>query len=197
MNQFKFLALAFQYYAKRYKTFPTNANYSEEGQPLLSWRVHLLPYIEQSKLYEQFHLDEPWDSEHNKKLISQMPETYADPDSALRAVNRAGKTTYVAPVAAETIFPGNVPLTFKDVTDGLSNTIMFVEVNPERAVVWTKPDDWQVDLNDPWAGLRRDDRNWFTAAFCDGHASIFDEQSVSAKTLRALLTRASGDVIEW
>ena len=199
MNQFKQIALAFQGYVYRYKTFPTDVHYDDDGKPLLSWRVHLLPYLElgDGDLYRQFNLDEPWDSEHNKKLISQMPETYADPDSALRMVNQAGKTTYVAPVAAETIFPGNVPLTFKDVTDGLSNTIMFFEVSPERAVVWTKPDDWQVDLNDPWAGLRRDDRNWFTAAFCDGHASIFDEQSVSAKTLRALLTRASGDVIEW
>ncbi len=197
MNQFKQIALAILNYDDRHKTFPTNANYSKEGQPLLSWRVHLLPYLEQSKLYEQFHLNEPWDSEHNKQLIVQMPQIYAEPDSALRAINQAGKTTYVVPVAAETLFPGNEQLTYKDITDGTSNTIMFVEVNPERAVVWTKPDDWQVDLNDPWAGLRRDDRNWFTAGFCDGHVNTFDEQSLSAKTLRALLTRASGDVIEW
>ncbi|MCH8840133.1 MAG: DUF1559 domain-containing protein [Planctomycetes bacterium] len=197
MNQFKHIALAFHNYADRHKMFPANANYANDGKPLLSWRVPLLPYLEQGELYGQFNLDEPWDSEHNKKLISRMPEVFADPDPALRAISRAGKTTYVVPVAAETLFPGNEQLTFKDVTDGTSNTIMFVEVNPERAVIWTKPDDWEVDLDDPWAGLRRNDRNWFTASFCDGSAHIFDEQRVPAKKLRALLTRAGGEVIEW
>jgi len=39
----------------------------------------ILPYIEQNNLYQQFHLDEPWDSEHNQKLMQQMPKTYASP----------------------------------------------------------------------------------------------------------------------
>jgi len=197
INDFKQIALAILNYQDRYKTFPTAANYDDEGKPLLSWRVLVLRELELGDLYREFKLDEPWDSEHNKQLIERMPQVYADPDPALRAINQAGKTTYVAPVASETIFSGNEELTYKDINDGTSNTIMFVEVNPERAVIWTKPDDWNVDLEDPWAELRRDDRDWFTAGFCDGHVQIFDEQRVPAKKLRALLTRAGGEVIEW
>ena len=52
--------------------FPASAIYSDDGKPLLSWRVHILPFIEQQHLYEQFRFDEPWDSEHNRKLIAQM-----------------------------------------------------------------------------------------------------------------------------
>ena len=58
---------------------PATASYNKQGKPLLSWRVHLLPYLEHENLYKEFHLDEPWDSEHNKKLIDQMPAIYHRP----------------------------------------------------------------------------------------------------------------------
>src|SRR6185312_11489838 len=56
---------------------PPPAITDKAGKPLLSWRVALLPYLEQVALYNQFHLDEPWDSEHNRKLLPQMPKVYA------------------------------------------------------------------------------------------------------------------------
>jgi prepilin-type processing-associated H-X9-DG protein len=59
--------------------------------------------------------------------------------------------------------------------------------------VWTKPDDWSVDLSDPLDGVKRDDRGFFTAAFCDGHVRIL-QNSTSPATLKAMLTRAAGDV---
>jgi len=69
----KQIALAMHNYHDTYGTFPPHAIYSKDGKPLLSWRVMILPYIEQNNLYQQFHLDEPWDSEHNQKLMQQMP----------------------------------------------------------------------------------------------------------------------------
>ncbi len=69
--------------------FPPAATYDKEGKPLLSWRVALLPYLRHEKLYEQFHLDEPWDSEHNIKLLPQMPLAYGGverPDGPLGAL---------------------------------------------------------------------------------------------------------------
>ncbi|NOY29689.1 MAG: DUF1559 domain-containing protein [Planctomycetes bacterium] len=196
MNQFKNIALAFHNYADRYKTLPAHANYDDNGKPLLSWRVHLLPYLDQSALYKQFHLDEPWDSKHNRPLAEILPAIYADPDSALRRINAAGKTTFVVPVSEGMVFGRPEGTKFKEIIDGTSNTIMFVEVVPERAVIWTKPDDWKVNLDDPWQGVRRDDRDWFTTGFCDGHAKVFDS-SLPAKKLRALLTRAGKEIIEW
>jgi len=102
MNQFKNIALAFHSYCNRHKTFPTNS-YNEEGKPLLSWRVHILPYISGQAIYDQFHLDEPWDSEHNRPLVEKMPALYADPDSALRNINRQGKTTFVVPTGKDLV----------------------------------------------------------------------------------------------
>ncbi len=196
MNQFKHIALGVLNYESSNKSFPAPASYDETGKPLLSWRVLILPYLEEGKLYKQFHLDEPWDSDHNRALVAKMPSIYADPDSALRKLNQSGRTTFVVPVGPETAFPKEGGIRARDITDGTSNTIMFVEVVPKRAVVWTQPADWDVDLNDPWRGVRRDDRDWFTNAFCDGSARVYDS-SLPAEKLRLLLMRADGEVIEW
>jgi hypothetical protein len=179
------------------KAFPFGAPEFKEEQPLLSWRVLVLPYLEQKDLYDQFRLDEPWDSEHNKQLIAKMPAIYADPDPALRPLNAAGKTTCIVPHGPETINPGQESMTFKQITDGTSATIMVLEVPPERAEVWTKPSEEDFDMVQPWTMVRRQDRSWFVAGFSDGHARAIDEQSVPSDKLRALLTRAGGEVIEW
>ena len=82
MNNMKNIMLALLNYESARKAFPAHANYSADGKPFLSWRVHVLPFnLEQQALYDQFHLDEPWDSEHNKTLIARMPEFYLDPSS--------------------------------------------------------------------------------------------------------------------
>jgi len=76
-NNLKQIAIAFHQYHDTYKSLPLHAIYSKDGKtPLLSWRVAILPFIEQDALYKQFKLDEPWDSEHNKKLIPLMPRIY-------------------------------------------------------------------------------------------------------------------------
>ncbi len=76
-NNLKQIGLAMHNYHATNNMLPPHATYDKNGKPLLSWRVFILPYIEQQDLYKQFHLDEPWDSEHNKKLLAKMPVIYA------------------------------------------------------------------------------------------------------------------------
>jgi len=196
MNTFKNIGIAFHNYHNKHKSFPAHANYDEKGKPLLSWRVHLLPYLDQNALYKQFHLDEPWDSEHNLPLSKILPAIYADPDSALRKINAAGKTTFVVPTGFGTLFDGPEGASIKKIIDGTSNTIMLVEVVPERAVIWTRPADWEVDFGDPLNGVRRSDRDWFNAARCDGSAHSI-ENAVDEDKLRALLTIAGKESIPY
>src|SRR5688500_14843053 len=75
-NHMRLIALAFHQYHDAYTVLPTN-QLGKDNSPLLSWRVQILPFAEQEALYKQFKLDEPWDSEHNKKLIGRMPALYA------------------------------------------------------------------------------------------------------------------------
>ncbi len=193
MNSFKAIALAMLNYEAAHKSLPAAASYSPDGKPLLSWRVHILPYLDEQKLYNEFHLDEPWDSEHNKQLIARMPLYYADPNPAVRrAAGGEGRTTYVVPFGEGTLFAGTSGVKLTDVKDGTSNTALVVEVVPERAVVWTQPEDWGVNLADPTNGVKRSDGKGFVAAYCDGSVRILDS-NMDPKKLAAVLTRSGGD----
>ncbi len=97
-NHLKQVALAMLLYHQVYRHFPPAAIKDAHGQPILSWRVRLLPYLGEFALYDEFHLDEPWDSPHNKKLIAKMPGNFAPSSAKLR---EQGKTTVVAPVGAD------------------------------------------------------------------------------------------------
>jgi len=100
VNNLKQIMLAMHNYHDVYKSFPPQAIRSKEGKPLLSWRVALLPYLNEQPLYQQFHLDEPWDSAHNKPLIEKMPALLASPalGEALRA---KGMTSYLVPLSKQ------------------------------------------------------------------------------------------------
>ncbi len=91
VNNLKQIALAMHNLHDVNNHFPPQAIVDDDGKPLLSWRVAMLPYLEQQDLYNEFKLDEPWDSEHNKALIPRMPAVFAIPGAAKP---EPGKTFY-------------------------------------------------------------------------------------------------------
>ncbi|MCA9230040.1 MAG: DUF1559 domain-containing protein [Planctomycetales bacterium] len=173
MNNMKQIMLALLNYESAFGHFPAHANYDNDGKPLLSWRVHILPFLEQQNLYDAFHLDEPWDSEHNQKLIARMPELFVDPSSGLSP--EEGKTHYLGVSGKGYAFDGtDRELRMKEFTDGLSNSIMILQVEDDRATTWTKPDDWQLDKQKPLKGLTGSMHpGTFLAGFADGHVRSF------------------------
>ncbi len=191
MNNVRQLLMAMIIYENVYRRLPSRAIFSKEGKPLLSWRVQILPYIEEEALYKQFHLDEPWDSDHNKSLISQMPTIFNSP--AETAAD--GKTRYVVPVGKGTIFEGEKGLTLAQITDGLSKTILLVEVGPEKAVTWTKPDDMEYNPEKPLAGFGPISPTGFNIGFADGVIRRI-MPTVDLEVLKAMFTYAGGEVVE-
>jgi hypothetical protein len=193
-NNLKQIALAWHNYLDVNKTFPADIR-DKDGKPLLSWRVAILPFIEQDNLYKQFKLDEPWDSEHNKKLIPLMPATFRSP--AQKAGD--GKTTCLAP-RGETGAKGEVKIgvlgaRIQDVTDGTSNTILVLETGDGAAVEWTKPADLDVDVKQPLKGLLGHyGGDGFLAAFADGSVR-FISGKITPQTLNAVFTRNGGEVV--
>ncbi|MEX0936573.1 MAG: DUF1559 domain-containing protein [Pirellulales bacterium] len=190
-NNLKQIALAMHVYHAQANHLPARASFDEEGNALLSWRVHLLPYLEQEALYDQFKLDEPWDSPHNKQLIAQMPKIYKTPNTANIA---DGKTVYQVPVGEGTIFPGTEETTFAEIRDGTSNTILALEVDADEAVEWTKPEDYQVDPDRPMRGLGNLRPQHFLAAFADGSVRVI-QSSVDPATLKAMFTASGGEAV--
>jgi hypothetical protein len=191
-NNLKQMALAMLNYESVNGRYPTYANFDKDGKPLLSWRVHILPFVEHEDLYKQFHLDESWDSEHNKKLIAKMPRIYGLPDNS--KLRKDGKTIYLAPLGEATMFPGPRPVKITDVTDGTSNTILLVEGGDDQAVIWTKPDDLHYDSTKPFQGLGKRWNGGFWVAFADGSVH-FIPATVDKDTLKALFTIAGGEAV--
>jgi type II secretory pathway pseudopilin PulG len=192
MNNLKQMALGLLNYESARKTLPTQAICDKEGKPLLSWRVRILPYMEEQDLYNQFHLDEPWDSEHNKELITRMPQVYADPNAKLAE----GKTNYLAVVGKECVFEGtDKAVGLRNITDGTSKTITIVEADANKAVEWTKPGDLNFDAKNPTAGLGHVRPGGWMAAFLDGHIQ-FISNSCDPNIVKALMTKAGGEKVE-
>ncbi|MAT14668.1 MAG: hypothetical protein CMJ46_05285 [Planctomyces sp.] len=188
----KLLGLAMFDYHDAHQKFPAIANFDKSSKkPLLSWRVHLLPFVDQYDLYRKFRLDEPWDSEHNKELIAQIPEVFR-PENAKLA--EAGETKLVAPVGKNTLFSSDgKEIELASVTDGLSNTIMLLESDDEHAVVWTKPEDLNVDLEKPRSGLQSRPPGGSLVLIADGSVHFFSE-SMTDETWKGLLTKNGGEV---
>ena len=195
MNNFKQVVLAMQMYESTHGRLPSQAVCDKQGKPLLSWRVMLLPYVEDGDLYEQFRLDEPWDSEHNLKLVERMPAVYSDPAAPDQAAR--GLTTVQVLTGKDTPFP--VPdrnPRLATISDGLSRTLAIVEAMPDQAVPWTKPDDIEFDPEEPLAGVGNPRRQagLFVAAMLDGSVRMLTPD-IDPELFQALVTPNGGEPV--
>jgi hypothetical protein len=189
LNNLKQIGLAIHSYHDAYKHFPTNV-YDKNGKALLSWRVQILSFVEHANLYQQFKMDEPWDSEHNKKLAKDMPEVFRSPNSKAAP----GKTIYLGPAGPGLFFSGPKELKFGDITDGTSNTIMVLGVDDDHAVDWTKPADLPINPKQPLKGLGGNPQGTFQALFADGSAHILNRK-IAPQDFYHMLTIAGGEVV--
>jgi len=190
VNNLKQIGLAMHSYHDVHGTLPPAAVCDKTGKPLLSWRVLVLPYIEGEKLYKEFKLDEPWDSEHNKKLLARMPKVYAIPGLTKPGATDTHYRVFVGNGAGfDWIMGHKLP----DFTDGTSNTLMCVTA--ETAVPWTKPDELEFDPDKDMTRVAgRVVNGRFQFVMCDG--SVRTLAKIPAKdTLHALITRSGGEVI--
>ena len=125
-------------YHDRHGALPPLYTVDEEGNPLHSWRVLILPYMKQQALYEQIRLDEPWDSDHNSLFHDQMPDVYKCP---YHPGDSRRSCTYSA-IAGWSFVPATevgsvVGLKFVDFTGDAWDTPVLVEVS--EAFNWMDP----------------------------------------------------------
>ncbi len=160
-----------------------------DGKPYLSWRVHFLPFLEEKALYEQFHLNERWDSDHNRAMLDQMPDRYRfsqEGDPTL--------TQVVFLTGPQTVFDGKINGDFRKITDGTSNTLLALIVPAEKAVPWTKPVDAVFDPDDPLAVARPISPDGIHVLFVDGSTRTLPAD-IDAESFKALVTPTGGEPV--
>lgn len=194
------IALALQNYHDVYDSFPPAYIADANGKPMHSWRVLILPFLENRNLYDQYRFDEPWNGPNNSRLASEMPEYYQ-----CRA-SRNGQlgpppTRYVAVVGPGTVWPDAKSTRFADIADGFGNTILIVETS-NAPVHWMEPRD--LDLRtmnlsiNPKAGKAISSKHpsgGAHAAMVDASVVFLSEKKCTPNTLRALLTISGGEKV--
>jgi RNA polymerase sigma factor (sigma-70 family) len=187
INNLKFITLAMHIFAQRHgETLPAAA-IRKDGKPLLSWRVAILPYLEQDALYNKFHLDEPWDSPHNKALLEEMPDVYAPVTHNDKSQHSTHYQVFTGPGA---LFDGDEGTKLADIKDGPEWTFMVVEA--AKPVPWTKPEDLPFDAQKPLPELGGLIEGGFCVGFADG-AARFLKRTIDPKVLKALITSNGGE----
>lgn len=189
-NNLKQIGLAMHAYHDAFKRFPPAATVDKAGKPLLSWRVAILPFLEQEKLYNQFKQDEPWDSAHNIKLLETIPAVYAPLDDGKGGRT---KTAYCVFAGPGTVFDGNKGISFVAITDGTSNTILVVEAG--EGVPWTKPQDLPYSDKEALPKLGQG-KNGFAVLMCDGSVKQF-RSDFDVQQMRYAILRADGNVVDF
>ncbi len=194
-NNLKQIGLAMHNYASVNGSRLATDILAKDGKPLLSWRVQLLPYLEEQALYKKFKLNEPWDSKHNLALLEQMPKVFATPRitvtakwhtvyqifSGPGALFNAGKTKYNI---------GNIP-------DGTSNTIFAVEASD--GVPWTKPADIPFDKDKAVPDFGKAYGNYVQVLLMDCSVRVLDLKKVKPETLKNAIMPDDGNVLgaDW
>ncbi|TWU00756.1 hypothetical protein Pla52n_41250 [Stieleria varia] len=140
MKNLQEIATALNAYADEFGTYPPAYTTSANGTPLHSWRVLILPYLDEVELYDQFDLSKPWSDEANMSVAYQMPGVYEHPDT--NAVGYSMVPAYYYLTGPGTLFPKGKPLGPEDVKDNGSQTILVIEGRPTiSSGMWTEPVD--------------------------------------------------------
>jgi beta-lactamase regulating signal transducer with metallopeptidase domain len=209
-NNMKQLMLAMHNYASVNNKFPPPVTMGRDGKGKFphSWRIDVLPYIEQDALYRQYHFDEPWDSEANKKVLEQMPAVFRHPQDDPKSTNSSyyvlvpeklleeksapGGGAFAPEGGFPTAFSNKNGMSFAHITDGTSNTLAIGEA--KRDIPWTKPEDILFDPAKDPPKLGGYTKEGFHAAFCDGSVR-FISNSIDPKILKLLIMPGDGTPI--
>lgn len=190
-NNLKQIGLALHNYHDQYQAFPPAYTVDEQGRPLHSWRVLILPFMDAKTLYDQINLTKPWNDPANAAVAAKRPSFYACPSTDIAAE----QTTYLAIVGADCGLLAGQSRTLASITDGTSNTLVVIDAPQSNAVHWMSPDDANEKLL-----LGMNDQTEFQhtggihGLIADGSVRFFS-QNLSDETWKGLCTATGGETL--
>ena len=195
----KQIGLALHNYYDTYKSFPPAFVLGPDGKPWHSWRVLILPFLEEQLLFEKYRFDEPWNGPNNSKRLAKRPEAFAcrSHDGVINVSK--WQTSYVAVIGPETVWPGTTTIQNEEIADGTSNTAFVVEVR-EAGIPWMAPDDLSFEeaSHSPTATIGRHPGSLHTggAHILLGDGTVrFVNSELNPEIWKALWTRDGGETI--
>ncbi|NLX99171.1 MAG: DUF1559 domain-containing protein [Rhodopirellula sp.] len=197
LNNMKQIALALLMYESEHGCFPPPYVADAQGQPLYSWRVLMLPYLERNDIYQAWRRDEPWNGPNNSKLLENL-RIFNCPSKTARG--GSPMTSYLAVVGPETVWPESGTVSLDSITDGSQNTLLFVEV-ANSGIHWAEPRDLQfaemsMRINPPSGrGISSNHPGCAVVSFADGHQQTVPD-TLTPEQLRAMLTIAGGEEVD-
>ncbi len=200
-NHLKQIALALHNYHDLHHCFPPAYIADENGKPMHSWRVLLLPYLEEEDLYKAYDFSEPWDGPNNRKLLDRCPTIFQCPSERNGREQPSSETSYLAVIGPHTMWPGQQCVKFDDVPDGFSHTIMVVEA-ADTGIHWLEPRDLHVLQMNPAVnpehgqGISSKHTGRANVALVDGAVLILPD-TATTENIKALLTRDGEEKVDW
>jgi prepilin-type processing-associated H-X9-DG protein len=199
-NNLKQIALAFHNYHDTHKTFPPAYIPDEDGNPKHSWRVLILPFLEQQALYEQYDFNEPWDSPNNLIVGNTAIPVYCCPSNPAQSMLPNG-TSYMVVTGPNTVFNGGQATSIREILDGTANTILVVET-AGSGVTWSQP----VDIDASNVTFPLDARNpnstgsfhpgGIQVAMCDGSVR-FVSDAIARAVWDAMVTKDGRERVDF
>lgn len=206
------LMLALHHYHDQHKHFPPAVIMGKDGKGKVphSWRVEILPHLGEQKLYDEYHFDEAWNSEHNQKLLDRIPAVFRSPldrpdsystsyfalvtpglkpQSSSGAAAGTGDASEVLRYDLGTVFSNPRGAQLLDIHDGTARTVALVE--SKRSVAWMQPEDISYSADQPVPLLGGWYVDGWNAAFADGTVKMISNQNTDA-ILRAIFTIGDG-----
>ena len=196
-NNLRQIAIALHNYHDIYGCLPPAYIADKSGRPMHSWRVLILPFMEQKDLYKQYRFDEPWDGPNNRKLADQVISIYSCPSETHHP---STETSYVAVIGPRTAWPGEKQIGLADMADGTANVLLVVEVH-DSGIHWMEPRDLHVTqmaptINAPHGqGISSDHKTTTNAAYADGSVKSLSAK-LPADVLRSWIIRDDGTLPE-
>lgn len=192
----KRIAQALNAYADEYGVYPPPAVLDARGKPMHTWRVLILPYLGEKRLYEMYDMTKPWDSPENSSLQARMPAVFRSPGISNPLV--MGESSYMLVTGPGTMFPPTGPVARNLVTDGAGNTLLVVETN-NQSVPWTEPQDLDIAKLPAQigalGGIGGAHQGGATAVLVDGEA-VWLPADTSKAIIDSMLSPSGGEAVE-
>ncbi len=200
-NNLKQIGIALHTYHDAFGCFPPAYVADKDGKPLRSWRVLLLPFLEQEPLYRLYRFDEPWDGPNNRKVAALAKDFDVFSCPAQAPGGLVGETSYVAVIGPHTAFPGETCVSMQDIKDGPASTLMVVEVH-HSGIHWMEPRDLHVLQTTPvisaksGQGISSTHKNGAQVVTADAAVHFLPADATFPELLRGLISIDGGEGVK-